>query len=104
MTETALTVETDLELREQIEMLAESIHVAQHSVSLAERRVEVAEENYRLVTRLHETGSASSLEMLAAKEGLAIAKASLVIERLSYDIAILTLAEVVGGPDDPEPT
>jgi outer membrane protein TolC len=88
--------QTRREIREQVEQLAISVRKQQRNVDLTDRQVEMAEENHRQVARQYAVGLTTSLELHDAETELANVKVSRVIERLNYDIAMLTLEKSIG--------
>ncbi len=88
--------ETERQIEQEVEQLAISVRTQKRNVELADRQVEIAEESHRQVSRQYQVGLATSLDLDNAATALANAKVSRVVERLSYDIAVLTLEKAVG--------
>lgn len=87
-------------IREEVEKSFVKTGMTKRNVALAEKQVMLAEETHALVARQYDAGLVTSLDMLSAATALSERRVHQVLERLQYDLALLTLERDVGeyGP------
>jgi heterocyst glycolipid deposition protein len=85
-----------LDIKREVETSHQQVGKQQRNVEVAQKQVELAEENHRLISRQYDAGLVTSLDVLSAATELARKRIIQVIERLNYDIAVLTLQKAAG--------
>jgi outer membrane protein TolC len=85
------------DIRQEVEQGYLNVKQQRRNLELAGEQVRVAEQNEYFVTRQYEVGMASSLDLVNAAGELSDKRIAMVLDRLEYDIAVLTLRKAVGG-------
>ncbi|MCP4678365.1 MAG: TolC family protein [Deltaproteobacteria bacterium] len=85
-----------LDIKQNVEQSYLDVNKQKRNVDFADKQVALAEENHKLIARQFEVGLATSLDLLTAATELATKRNTRVMERLQYDIAMLTLRKVMG--------
>ncbi|MCP4678898.1 MAG: TolC family protein [Deltaproteobacteria bacterium] len=85
-----------LDIKQNVEQSYLDVNKQKRNVDFADKQVALAEENHKLISRQFEVGLATSLDLLTAATELATKRNTRVIERLQYDIAMLTLRKTMG--------
>lgn len=68
----------------------------QRNLEVTEELVALAEENHNMISRQYQVGMANSLELTDASNELANQKVMLVMAKLQYELALLTLGKTIG--------
>ncbi len=85
-----------LDIKQNVEQSYLDVNKRRRNVDFADKQVALAEENHKLIARQFEVGIATSLDLLTAATELATKRITRVIDRLQYDIAVLTLKKTMG--------
>ena len=85
-----------LDIRAQVEQAFLDVERQRRNVELADKQNALAEENQRLVDKQYRAGAATSLDALDAATELHNQRVTRVIERLKYDVAMLSLSKAIG--------
>lgn len=70
------------------------------NLEYTEKKVALAEENHHLVNRQYQVGLVSSLDVVEATSRLAASRINQVVERMQYELAVLTLKKSAGDYHD----
>ncbi len=87
---------TLIDVDESIEKALVEVKAKERSYQVAQEQAALAEESHKMVTRLYETGMATSLDVSDATSTLRQAKLAVVLAELQRQIAILSLERLLG--------
>jgi len=86
----------ELDIRAEVEQAFLEVGQQRRNVELSEDQTALAEENLSLVDKQYRAGAASSLDALDAATELHNQRVTRVLERLRFDVALLSLRRAVG--------
>lgn len=88
--------QVELDIRAEVEHAYLEVGKQRRNIELSEEQTALAEENLTLVDEQYRAGTASSLDALDAATELHNQRVTRVLERLRFDVSLLTLGRAVG--------